>query len=232
MTFLTQRSSWSSACLRHHAERHFQPLGEESIYLCNGHTCLCTFTFLLPHTPFHTDHMAGGCQAAQQQQHGDHAHRQQKVRRTFPLLHVSFVANGTPTIDCEPAVIWKHAEMSSGRKAKHLQENTVSSSWRHRPRLQPMWRRPSSTQPGRSTTRSRRASSTSTMRRTGSSWVPSTALLEGQLPVKGVSLGVRGVAVEQLLLVHKWRPWPACGRQQSCFSCCGSWRHQALSVCL
>ena len=31
LTFLLQRSSWSSACLRHHAERHFQPLGEESI---------------------------------------------------------------------------------------------------------------------------------------------------------------------------------------------------------
>ena len=45
LTFLTQRSSWSSACLRHHAERHFQPLGEESIYLGNGHTYLCTFTF-------------------------------------------------------------------------------------------------------------------------------------------------------------------------------------------
>ena len=126
-----------------------------------------TFTFLLPHTPFHTDHMAGGCQAAQQQQHGDHAHRQQKVRRKFPLLHVSLVANGTPTIDCKPAVIWKHAEMSRGRRVKHLQENTVSSSWRHRPRLQPMWRRPSSTQPGKYTTRSRRECSISTMRRTG-----------------------------------------------------------------
>ena len=53
LTFLTQRSSWSSACLRHHAERHFQPLGEESIYL-GIHICALSLSFAshpVPHRP-------------------------------------------------------------------------------------------------------------------------------------------------------------------------------------
>ena len=33
-----------------------------------------------------SDHLAGRCQATQQQQHGDHAHWQQKVLKTFARL--------------------------------------------------------------------------------------------------------------------------------------------------
>merc|ERR1712108_49227 len=60
--------------------------------------------------------------------------------------------------------------------------------------------------------RSRRASSTSTMRQTGSSWVPSTALLEGLPQVKEVSLGIREAAVKPRLQKYHDEP----GRSQSC----------------
>ena len=52
----------------------------------------------------------------------------------------------------------------SARRARPSPANTASSSWRRRPRRPPTSRRPSSTRPGRYTTRYRRESLTSTTR--------------------------------------------------------------------
>ena len=82
--------------------------------------------------------------------------------------------------------------MSRERRERLSLENTASSLWKLQQRLPLTWRRQLSTPPGRSTTRSRRECSTSTMRPTASRLVLSTVLLgelrEGQ-EARGVQLG-------------------------------------------
>ena len=179
-TCFNQGSSRSLACLWYHSERHVQSLGEKSEIALS----------MLADSLFHIDHMAGGRQTAQQQQHGDHAHWQQEV------LPSNFL---DPCFDFQSPVTWRLEEMWNGRKVRRLPGSTGSSSWRPRPRPPPTWRRPSSTPPGRSTTRSRRASSTSTTRRTESNLDPSTVLQEEQLLVREVKLGARVVAASWIL---------------------------------
>ena len=140
-------SGWGLAGVRHHQAGHLQP----------------------------PDHLAGGRQAAQQQQHGHHAHREQKVG--LPVVShraVTFIV----------LVIWRPGETSRERRGRPSLENTASSLWKLQQRLPLTWRRHLSTPPGRSTTRSRRGCSTSTMRPTASRSVLSIVLLgelrEGQ----------------------------------------------------
>ena len=138
----------SLAGLRHHPAGHLQP----------------------------PDHLAGGRQAAQQQQHGHHAHREQKVSQTYH--------RGRRFTRLFP-VIWRPGEMSRERKERLSPENTVLSSWKLQQRLPLTLRRHLSTQPGRSTTRSRRESSTSTMRPTASRSGLSIVLQEGRRGAPG-----------------------------------------------
>ena len=101
------------------------------------------------------------------------------------------------------SVTWKPGEMSRERRERLLLGNTAWSSWRHPPRLPLMWRRPSSTPPGRSTTRSRRVCSTSTMRLMASRsglWIP--ALEEARHQVPGGQAGAQEAAAS----VRFYRP--------------------------
>ena len=115
-------------------------------------------------------HLAGGRQAAQQQQHGHHAHREQKVG--LPVNQ-----NKLNLPEAVSSVIWRPGETSRERRERPSLENTASSSWKLQRKLPLMLRRHLSTQPGRSTTRSRRECSTSTMRPTASRSVLSIVLL-------------------------------------------------------